>query len=1316
MPRNPLLSRVAARVLVPVAISLVAWATSPAWSVSLPAAMPVPEESTTNVTGEPCDWWRRVHEQLEGAEYAGAAAVDGWQFANRAQDMRVHFHGSIVEVGPRTEPHDSRRWQWRTAAWGRAASLTNLDAVSPRPRGDRIEFVHAGIVEWYENRPEGLEQGFTIAARPGGDGPLEVHGNVTGSVRPGKDPNAVDFVDDQGSVIVHYSKLEAYDARGKRLPAHLRSSGAMLTIEVDDRSAVYPIVIDPLIASGWSAEGNQADAFFGASVSTAGDVNGDGYSDVIVGAYGYDNGQSDEGRAYVFLGSASGLNSVPSWTTESNQAGAYYGVCVATAGDVNGDGYGDVLVGASLYDNGEADEGRAFLYLGSATGLELSPAWTAEGNQTTALFGFSCATAGDVNGDGYGDVIVGAYRYDGGQTDEGRAYVYLGSVAGLANTPAWTRESDQADAYMGVSVATAGDVNADGYADVVVGASLFDGGQVDEGRATVYLGSATGLGTLPAWTGEGDQGGAQFGVSVSGAGDVNGDGYADIITGAPFYDNQLANEGKVYVYYGSSFGLTLGWSTEGNQASSRFGGSVATAGDVNGDGYADMVVGAYGYDYQHSPSELYVNAGAAWVYYGSSTGPSFALPSFSIPQHEAYMGFSGGTAGDVDGDGYSDVIVGGLGAAFGELSEGYAVVQRGTPFLPSTSSTVTLMGTQSGSKFAQSAASAGDINGDGYSDLVVGAPLFDGILIDGGQVYIYLGSAEGYTNTPSNVLGGFQNGERLGSAVAGAGDVDGDGYDDVIVGAPFFDHGQADEGRVLVYAGSASGLDIARVWVFESDRAGARFGAAVSTAGDVNGDGYSDVIVGAPGFDNGVNKLGLTYVFLGSAAGLSATPVWTSAGGPIGAWGTTVATAGDVNSDGYSDVLIGDPTEGASSGGRVSLYLGSASGPEANWAWNMYGQSGSRLGRIAPAGDINGDGYSDFMVGAPSFVNSFNRGRVYVFHGSFFGITPGWTQDGTSAGTSFGSSLSTVGDLNDDGYSDVLIGSSGGAFAYLGSPAAMANAPAWQQSGPYQAGYAGDANGDGYADLFVVDILADVLNVYPGNGGSRLDRIPRQRRRNDAAPIGQLGVSDVNAFRLRARGRTAAGRGRLRLEWEVKPLGTAFTGVATKAGFFDAGAPVLGQGSSVPLYEFVSVPSLQTAYHWQLRIGSRSPFFPRTPWFSPPFNAGGETDFRTRNRRTVEVEPLRVSNALSIEAVRPNPVRSAATIHYVLPRAGSVVLTILDVQGRRVATLVDAAQQPGIHLVSWNGRDSQGQRVRSGVYCARLQDGAETVTRKFVRE
>jgi hypothetical protein len=180
-------------------------------------------------------------------------------------------------------------------------------------------------------------------------------------------------------------------------------------------SAIVPIALGTSGANAdrvptrrpWKAEGDQAYASFGASVGTAGDVNGDSYIDVVVGAYLYDNGQSNEGRAFVYSGSAGGLSATPDWTAESDQANASFGYSVGTAGDVNGDGYADVIVGAPDYDNGQNAEGRAFVYHGSATGLRRTADWTAESNRSLFFFGDSVGTAGDVNGDGYDDIIVG---------------------------------------------------------------------------------------------------------------------------------------------------------------------------------------------------------------------------------------------------------------------------------------------------------------------------------------------------------------------------------------------------------------------------------------------------------------------------------------------------------------------------------------------------------------------------------------------------------------------------------------------------------------------------------------------------------------------------------------------------------------------------------------------------------------------------------------------------------------------------------------------------------------------------------------------
>ena len=408
----------------------------------------------------------------------------------------------------------------------------------------------------------------------------------------------------------------------------------------------------------------------GTSLAGAGDVNGDGYGDFLIGAPLNDSGATDRGAAYLVLGGSGGwslgkrLGQTPTIEYFGEAASDNAGISVVGAGDVNGDGFDDLLIGANLNNDGGADAGAAYLVLGSATptSANLSTAIQYTGEAAGNQAGISVAGGGDVNGDGFDDMLIGAHLNSDGGASAGAVYLVLGSAtpasANLSTAIQYTGQAagDQA----GRSVAIVGDTDRDGRADMLIGAPF---NTASAGAIYLVVGSAIpaggslGVGT-PAVVRFAGSGAENAGMSVAGAGDVNGDGFADLLAGAPL--NGAGDAGAAYLVL-TRPGMpantlnVAGILYTGEAGADQAGTNVAGAGDVNGDGFADMLIGA--------PFNTTVDSGAGYLVLGSA-GPtsgnlSTAIEYVGALNNDTTSAVAG--AGDVNGDGLADLLIGAVG-------------------------------------------------------------------------------------------------------------------------------------------------------------------------------------------------------------------------------------------------------------------------------------------------------------------------------------------------------------------------------------------------------------------------------------------------------------------------------------------------------------------------------------------------------------------------------------------------------------------------------------------------------------------------------
>ncbi len=1086
-------------------------------------------------------------------------------------------------------------------------------------------------------------------------------------------------------------------------------------------------------AAGFIIQGDANNDFAGFNVSGAGDVNGDGFADLIVGAYGGDDGGTDAGEAYIVFGKQDNFGSLmgrrrsidlesltpeDGFIIQGDAPGDGAGFSVSGAGDVNGDGFADLIVGARFGNDGGDLAGEAYIVFGKEndfgndvritlsgsstvvrrvvdlTNLAPEDGFIIQGDTFRDNTGVSVSGAGDVNGDGFADLIIGAYGGGDGGNLAGEAYVVFGKqddfgddvsitlsggstvvrrvidLTNLAPAAGFIIQGDAPGDGAGFSVSGAGDVNGDGFADLIIGApsadvNTPDSNRGDAGEAYVVFGKEddpsdpfgsldstnrqvvdlTNLAPEDGFIIQGDAGGDYAGRRVSAAGDVNGDGFADLIVVANKGDDGGDNAGEAYLVFGKAsgpsdpFGSLMdgrrvvdldalapedGFIIQGDAPNDRVGTGVSAAGDVNGDGFADLIVGAGLADVTTSEGDTKIDAGEAYVLFGGPAGLSSEAAAVlgtdgnddlnadgaDSASGEATVVLAG--AGDdvlnIDGFGDNDLLRfdGGSGTdtlslanpdadtgldldlstladtrlssieridlsgnadnsltltrldllnlsevrtegraelqvdgnagdhvnIIGDWMEGsmqdiggtmYNVFDNGNARLLvntavnveiprrignidltelTTADGFIIQGDAEGDWAGVSVSGAGDVNGDGFADLIVGASFGDDGGTDAGEAYVIfgqaadLGSRDGthprvvdLTNLAAGdgfIIQGDAEGDRAGVSVSGAGDVNGDGFADLIVGAHRGDDDGRSAGEAYVVFGKASHprlIDLESLapedgFIIQGDEGYDNAGISVSGAGDVNGDGFADLIVGAYRGDDGGNEAGEAYLVFGKQDGfgddvgntledgmtmvdrrvVDLTNLDAGDGfiiqGDVGGdrAGGSVSSAGDVNGDGYADLLVGAPKgdDGGNEAGEAYLVFGQASTPRVIDLTNLGAGDGfiirgdmdndnAGVG-VSSAGDVNGDGFADLIIGAnladvsTSDGNArTDAGEAYVVFGKASGFGSvidltnlaagdGFIIQGDEADDRAGVSVSSAGDVNGDGYADLLVG------------------------------------------------------------------------------------------------------------------------------------------------------------------------------------------------------------------------------------------------------------------------------------------------------
>ncbi len=824
-------------------------------------------------------------------------------------------------------------------------------------------------------------------------------------------------------------------------------------------------------AAGFRIGGADFGANLGHSVSGAGDLNGDGYADVVVGAPGV--GDLEQGAAYVIFGRKSPvtttvdvakLNGANGFRIRGELSSGQAGSCVAGAGDFNGDGFDDLLLGAFNQVDPAGD--RAYLVYGQPTFSAVFPLGGLNGANGAVLTQFSLGDSvdfGDVNGDGLGDAILSNLNTG--------AHVVFGSASpavtltgdGGANTLTGTSGID-------IIVAGAGDdeVNGAGGADVLLGGEGDDVLAVSDVSFRRILGGA-GADTLRL-----DGAGLTLDLTKITASRLHGIERIDL-TGAGA-NSLLLGPRDVIKRSGESNALTIDGNA-GDSVDIGFGWTRAGTETIDG---AEYVV--YTYGIVVSPPNGREMA-TLKIAAGVRVTPGAAVLLTELDGADGFQtSRSDGRAapaGDMNGDGFDDFMLSNgdkVHVVFGQASGFPAELDLAT--LNGTNGfVITPAALAAHEVFGFSLSAAGDFNGDGFGDLLLSSVLFgDAGNFNGppqrGDAYLVFGHAAPFP--PSFSVAGLtgQNGFKLagpstlndvGHAVSGAGDLNADGYDDILISNPL---GAGGRGEVYAVFGAAGGFTAEQPLSARNGANGFRvigpsalnecFGFSLSSAGDLNGDGFGDFAIGGSG-GVGYSRAAPSgaWAVFGKAGGfpaafgvgsLNGRNGFKIAGGvPFNYLGVTVAGGGDVNGDGFDDLAIG---------GHLTSYV--VLGKRAPFAPSvnvgaLNGKTGFRLqaegtfpnhnGAVSLGGDFNGDGLADLIVGGSPFASDPAMSGALVHGRAAFpavvSLAKLRAEDGFAYKGVFQGTAAFV-DVNGDGLDDILLGPGNRAFVYFGIPSPAA--------------------------------------------------------------------------------------------------------------------------------------------------------------------------------------------------------------------------------------------------------------------------------------